>query len=149
MVNGGPKFQRKNPRHRTLMPKRGDYYFIEPSEFLLNYRFLLGASSRTPSLFDPPLDKALTCATSFPLRSTPLASSFLLARWRSIRSGNSPLCFCCSYSFLYGLGLFSYGMVNVLYESHRLSQDTNRTEVSGLDSRRYFRTNHPSVQDQT
>ena len=47
------------------MPYCDDYYFIEPSEFLLNDLFLWGDSSRTPSLFDPPLDKALTCATSF------------------------------------------------------------------------------------
>lgn len=144
----GGQNRKKNPRRRTLMPYCDGYYFIEPSEFLLNDLFLLGAWSRTPSLFDPPLDKALTCATSFPLRLTPSASSFLRARWRSIRLGNSPRSFCCSYSFLYGLGLFSYGIVSVLYESHRSLQDTNRIGVSGLDSRRYFRMKHPSVQDQ-
>jgi hypothetical protein len=41
-------------------------HFIAPEDFRLNDLFLLGDSNRTPSAFDPPLDKALTWATSLP-----------------------------------------------------------------------------------
>ena len=72
-----------------LKPKRagplivlfdGLHYFIEPSEFLLKDRCLWGDWSLIPSLFDPPLLRALTWATSLPVRSMPRLSISRRAR---------------------------------------------------------------------
>lgn len=111
--------------HSCLMAREGDsqtFNFLFPrgestgfaTDFFavrLNERFSLGVCKVTPSAFDPPRLRALTCEMSLPLRSTPLASSARRARCLSARSGFSPLAFCCWYSFLYGLGLLTYGML--------------------------------------
>jgi len=58
-----------------------------------------------PVAFDPPLLKALTWATSFPLRETPSASSLRLALCRSMRLGSSPRSVWVLYSCLKSLAI--------------------------------------------
>ena len=77
----------------------------------VNDRFFDGVFNfRFDGEFVPPLDSGTTWSMSFPLRSTPFLSMSYLARSLALRFDCSPRSSCCSYSFLYGLGLFTYGM---------------------------------------